>query len=80
MMDNTFFHKRMVPGQHGEFAQYPRRLPHDQPDKAQGDTEVEQVHRNVVRVDPGEYHLVKIQPVSKDQKYGHKSYRAPIAF
>src|SRR5882757_3819867 len=28
----------------------------------------------------GEDHLVKIQPVTKDQKYGHKCYRAPVAF
>src|SRR5579863_9423012 len=80
MMDDTFFQKRMVLRQQRELTQYPLCLPHDQPDKTQRDPEIEDVHLNMVRVDPGEYHLVKIQPVSKDQKYGHKCYRAPVPF
>ena len=80
MVDNTFFQKRMVFRQQREFTQYPLRLPHDQPDKAQCDPKIEEVHRNMVLVDLGEYHLVKIQPVSKDQKYGHKCYGAPVPF
>ena len=81
-MYNTFFYKRMVFGQQRELAQHPGGLPHDQPDKAQCDTKIKEVHRYMVRGDmlAGEYHLEKVQPVTEDQKYGHKSYRAPIAF
>ena len=81
-MYNTFFYKRMVFRQQRELAHYPGGLPHDQPDKAQGDAKIEEVQGHMVRGDmlAGEHHLIKIQPVTEDQKYGHKSYRSPIAF
>ena len=80
MVDNTFFHEWVVLGQHREFAQHPRRLPHDQPDKSQCNTEIVQIQRYLVGIMLGEYHLEEIQPVSEYQKYGHKSYRAPVPF
>ena len=80
MVDNTFFQERVVLCQHREFADYPCRLPHDQSHKAQGDPKIEQIHRHMVGIGFGKYHLVEIQPVSEDQKYGHKSYRTPVAF
>ena len=81
-MYNTFFYKRMVFGQQWELAHHPGGLPHDQSDKAQRDTKIEEVQGYVVRGNmlAGKHHLEKIEPVTKDQKYGHKSYRAPIAF
>ena len=81
-MYNTFFYKRMVFGQQWELAHHPGGLPHDQPDKAQRNTKIEEVQGYVVRGNmlAGKHHLEKIEPVTKDQKYGHKSYRAPIAF
>src|ERR1700760_3020059 len=82
MMNNTFFQERMILGQRRELAEYPCRLPHDQPYKAQRDTEIEEVQGYMVGGDmlAREHHLEEIQPVSKDQKYGHKCYRAPVAF
>src|ERR1700761_6801664 len=75
MVDNTFFQKRMILGQYRKFAENPSRLPHDQSDKSCRDTEVEEVHRHVIGIRSGENHLVEVQPVPEQQKYGHKSYR-----
>ena len=81
MMNNTFFQERMIFGQRRELAEHPCRLPHDQPYKAQCDAEIEEVHGHMVgrNMFAREHHLEEIQPVSKDQKYGHKRYRAPVA-
>ena len=80
MVDNTFFRKRMILCQHRELAQYPSGLPHDQSYKTQRDAEVEEVHWYVARGDmlAREHHLIIIQPVTKEQKYGHKGYRTPV--
>src|ERR1700753_3525726 len=82
MVDNTFFKERMVFCQHGELAEYPCGLPHNQPYKAKCDTKIEEVQRYMVgrNVLSGEYHLEKVQPMSEDQKYGHKRYGAIIPF
>ena len=79
-MDDTFFQEWVVLCQHREFAHYPRRLPHDQPDKSCRDAEVEEVHRHMIGIRTGENHLVEIQPVSEQQKYGHKCYRGIVPF
>src|ERR1700743_2899884 len=80
MMYNTFFQERMVFCQRREFAEDPGSLPHDQSNEAQRQTEVEQVQRYFIRRGCAEDHLVKIQPVTEYQKYGHKSYRAIVTF
>src|SRR5579859_645110 len=76
MMDNTFFQERMVFCQQRIRAQHSSGLPHDQSYKTQRDTEVEEIQGHMVGGDMlcREDHLVKIQPVTKDQKYGHKGY------
>ena len=78
MVDNTFFQKRMILGQYREFAENSPCLPHDQPDKPCRNAEVEEVHRHMFGIRTGENHLVKIQPVPEQQKYGHKSYRGIV--
>ena len=67
MMDDTFLQERVVLCQQGVFAHYHARLPHDQPDKPKRDTEIKQVHGNMIGIMMREYHLVKIQPVSEYQ-------------
>ena len=67
MMDDTYFQEWVVPGQQRELAQYPARLPHDQPHESQRDAEVEQVHRHFVGKMMYKNHLEKIQPVPEDQ-------------
>ena len=78
MMDNTFFHKRVIFCQERELGQNPSRLPHDQPYKSQRNTEIEQVQRYMIGNRRTKDHLVKIEPVTENQKYGHKSYRGPV--
>lgn len=65
-----------------ELSEHPGRLPHDQSYEAQCDTEIEEVQGYMVGGDvlTGEHHLEVIQPVTEDQKYGHKRYRAPVPF
>lgn len=67
MMDDTFFQERMVLCQQGILAQHLRGLPHDDPYESQRNTEVEKIHRNLIGVVVGEYHLEKIQPMPEDQ-------------
>src|SRR5580698_5621932 len=80
MVDNTFFQKRMILGQYRELAEYPPGLPHNQSDKPCRDAEIEEIHRHMIGIRTGENHLVEIQPVSEQQKYGHKSYRRIVPF
>ena len=80
MVDNTFFQKRMILGQYRILTEYPSGLPHDQSHKSCCNPKIEQVHRYMVREGTGEDRLVGIQPVPEYQKYGHKSYRAPVPF
>ena len=70
----------MVFSQRRELGEHPCCLPHDQSHKAQRDTEIEEVQGDTIGGDmlTREYHLEEIQPVSKDQKYGHKSYRCIV--
>ena len=50
------------------------------PTNPKRDSKIKQVQGHVVGTGSTKDHLVKIQPVTEYQKYGHKSYRSIVAF
>src|SRR6516164_11413753 len=77
-MNDAFLKERMVPGKQRKFTQYGTGLPDNQSNKSGGNSKIKQIHRHMILYNTAKNHLIKIQPVSKQQSYRHKSDGSPI--
>src|SRR6185312_6477890 len=79
-MNNALLKVWMILRQQREFRHHPARLVNDHPDKSGSNAESKQSHGNMIGTHTSKHHLIKIQPVAKQQSYRHKSYDSIIAF
>ena len=79
-MNNALLKEWMIFCQERIFRQHPAGLINNHPNKPGSYAEVKQTHPHMIRAYASKNHLVKIQPVTKQQSYRHKSYNTVIAF
>ena len=79
-MYNTFFDERMVFGNHRRFCQGLSYRKHYQSYKTGSHTKIKQVQLYLFREHAGKYHLIEIEPVTKNDQNCHKRNRGIVSF
>src|SRR5687767_1883153 len=80
MMNNTFFNERMVPGNQWITVQLSTHYKQNDADKSKSNAKVKQVQFHVIFLRARKYHLIEIQPMTKNDDQRHDCNGGIISF